>query len=198
MPLTFLALGDSYTIGDGVAEAQQWPRHLTRMLRAEGIDIAEPRIFAKTGWTTDELLDEIDMQQVAGTWNLVSLLIGVNNQYRARKTGQFRDEFRELLEIATRFAGRKASRLIVLSIPDWGVMPVGEKADRGRIAREIDEYNAVKRDEALAAGAAWIDVTPVSRAHPEWHTSDGLHPSGEQYAEWAKLALPAARAALGR
>jgi lysophospholipase L1-like esterase len=194
--LTFLALGDSYTIAEGVAPSEQWPVHLVRLLRAEKVDIADPRVVAKTGWTTDELADVIDSEKIAGTWSIVSLLIGVNNQYRGRPAEQFRGEFRELLETAVRFAGRKATRVLVLSIPDWGVMPVGEKANRPRIATEIDAYNAVVKAEAVRAGARFVDVTPTSRAHPEWHASDGLHPSGEQYAEWARLALPSARAAL--
>lgn len=196
MPLTFLALGDSYTIAEGVSPTEQWPVHLVRLLRAEGVDIADPRVVARTGWTTDELADVIKSEKVAGTWSLVSLLIGVNNQYRGRPAEQFRGEFRELLATAVRFAGKKAARVLVLSIPDWGVMPVGEKANRPRIATEIDAYNAVVKSEAQRAGARFTDVTPTSRAHPEWHASDGLHPSGEQYAEWARLVLPAARAAL--
>jgi lysophospholipase L1-like esterase len=195
--LTFLALGDSYTIGEGIPASGQWPVHLVRMLRAEGVDIGDARIVAKTGWTTDELADVIDAEKIKGTWSLVSLLIGVNNQYRGRPAEQFREGFRELIATAIRFAGKKPSRVMVLSIPDWGVMPVGEKANRKRVASEIDAYNAVARAEALRANTHWIDVTPTSRAHPEWHASDGLHPSGEQYEEWARLVLPVARAALG-
>jgi lysophospholipase L1-like esterase len=194
--LTFLALGDSYTIAEGVSPLEQWPVHLVRMLRAEKVDIADPRVVAKTGWTTDELADVIDAEKITGSWSLVSLLIGVNNQYRGRPAEQFRGEFRELLATAIRFAGKKPARVLVLSIPDWGVMPVGEKANRPRIATEIDAYNAVVKAEAERARARFVDVTPTSRAHPDWHASDGLHPSGEQYAEWARLALPAARAAL--
>jgi lysophospholipase L1-like esterase len=196
VPLTFLALGDSYTIAEGMPASEQWPVHLVRMLRAERVDIADPRVVAKTGWTTDELADVIDAEKIKGSWSLVSLLIGVNNQYRGRPAEQFRGEFRELLGTAVGFAGKKAARVLVLSIPDWGVMPVGEKANRKRIEIEIDAYNAVVQAEAARAGAQFVDVTPTSRAHPEWHASDGLHPSGEQYAEWARLALPAARAAL--
>jgi lysophospholipase L1-like esterase len=195
--LTFLALGDSYTIGDGVDAEERWPARLVELLRTEGVDIANPMIVAKTGWTTDELADAIDAAKIAGTWNLVSLSIGVNNQYRGRPAEQFRGEFRELLATAITFAGRRASRVIVLSIPDWGVMPYGAGGDRARVAREIDAYNAVKKAETERAGAAWIDVTPLSRSmKDDGAAADGLHPSGKQYAAWAALALAPARAAL--
>jgi lysophospholipase L1-like esterase len=197
--LTFLALGDSYTIGEGVDAGERWPVQLAEHLRGDGADIANPFIVARTGWTTDELADAIDAAKISGTWDLVSLSIGVNNQYRGRKPEQFRGEFRELLATAIQFAGRKASRVIVLSIPDWGVMPYGEGGDRARIAAEIDAYNAVKKAETERAGAAWIDVTPISRSMKNDGTaSDGLHPSGKQYAAWAALALESARAALGK
>ena len=145
----------------------------------------------------EELADAIDAAKISGTWNLVSLSIGVNNQYRGRLPEQFRGEFRELLATAIRFAGRKARRVIVLSIPDWSVMPHGETSDRPRVAREIDAYNAVKKAEAEKAGAAWIDVTPTSRSMKNDGTApDGLHPSAKQYSAWAQLALQPARAAL--
>jgi lysophospholipase L1-like esterase len=196
--LTFLALGDSYTIGEGVGAEARWPVQLADLLRQGGVDITNPFIVARTGWTTDELADAIDAAKITGTWNLVSLSIGVNNQYRGRAPEQFRGEFRELLGTATKFAGRKSSRVIVLSIPDWGVMPYGEGADRARVAKEIDAFNAVKKEETERAGAAWIDVTPTSRSMKnDGAASDGLHPSGKQYAAWAALALPAAKAALG-
>jgi lysophospholipase L1-like esterase len=197
--LTFLALGDSYTIGEGIDAEQRWPVQLAESLRKAGIDITNPFIVARTGWTTDELADAIDAAKITGSWDLVSLSIGVNNQYRGRQAEQFRGEFRELLATAIKFAGRKASRVIVLSIPDWGVMPYGEGGDRVRIAREIDAYNAVKKAETERAGAAWIDVTSTSRSMKnDGAASDGLHPSGKQYAEWAKLAFEPAKKALGR
>lgn len=197
MSSAFLALGDSYTIGEQVAERERWPVRLAAALRTAGIDVADPRIIARTGWTTDELAAGIDAAHVSGTYSLVSLLIGVNNQYRGRTAEEYRGQFRGLLDLAIGFAGARAPRVIVLSIPDWGVMPFAEGRDRAAIGREIDSFNAAARDEVLRAGAHWVDVTPTSReARADWAAPDGLHPSGAQYAAWAALALGPARAAL--
>jgi lysophospholipase L1-like esterase len=197
--LTFLALGDSYTIGERVAVAERWPVQLAAALRAAGVDLGEPRIVAKTGWTTDELAAAIAAERITGTYDLVSLLIGVNNQYRGRSAEEYREQFRGLLGQAIGFAGGRAARVIVLSIPDWGVMPFAEGRDRAKIGREIDEFNAIARDEVARSGATWVDITPVSRKmKPEWAADDGLHPSGAQYAAWAALALTPAKAALAR
>lgn len=197
-PLTFLALGDSYTIGEAVPQTESWPAQLARLLRTGGTPLAEPRIVARTGWTTDELEDAIAQESLTGRWSLVSLLIGVNNQYRGRTVAAYRPEYRRLLRRATRFAGGSASRVLALSIPDWGVMPFADGRDRVRIAREIDEFNGAARDEAALAGVHWVDVTAESRAmRAGWAASDGLHPSGAQYAAWAALVAGPARLALG-
>jgi lysophospholipase L1-like esterase len=198
--MRFLALGDSYTIGEGVDEAERWPVQLAALLRERGMDVGEPRIIARTGWTTDELSAAIDDVGPQGPYALVSLLIGVNNQYRERDAEEYRAEFAALLRRAVGFAGGDASRVMVLSIPDWGVTPFADGRDRAQIAAEIDAYNAINRDEARRAGAHWVDVTAQSReagADAAFLVSDGLHPSGRAYAEWARLALPAALAALG-
>jgi len=195
---TYLALGDSYTIGEKVDSASRWPVQLAKSLRAAGVDVGDPLIIAKTGWTTDELGAGIETAAVQGTYALVSLLIGVNNQYRARPAEEYRSQFRTLLDEAIGYAGGRSARVIVLSIPDWGVMPFAQGRDRAKIGREIDQFNAIAREESERAGAKWVDVTPASRAMRDgWAASDGLHPSGAQYTEWAALALPAARAALG-
>lgn len=198
--MRFLALGDSYTIGEGVGEAERWPVQLAALLRERGIDVGEPRIIARTGWTTDELSAAIDDADPRRPFALVTLLIGVNNQYRGRGAEEYRAEFSALLRRAIGFAGGEASRVIVLSIPDWGVTPFADGRDRAQIAAEIDAFNAINRDEARSAGAHWVDVAPQSRAagaDPAFLVSDGLHPSGRAYAEWARLALPAAVEALG-
>jgi lysophospholipase L1-like esterase len=193
----FLALGDSYTIGEQVDAAARWPVQLARALRARQLDVGEPEIVARTGWTTDELVAGILAASPAGPYDLVSLLIGVNNQYRGRGAENYRAEFTTLLADAAGFAGGAAPRVIVLSIPDWGVTPFAAGRDRAKIAREIDEFNAIAHDESLAAGAAWVDVTPASREmRADWLAPDGLHPSGAQYARWSALALDAAVAAL--
>lgn len=198
--MRFLALGDSYTIGEGVDEAERWPVQLAALLRGRGIQLADPQIIARTGWTTDELSAAIDDADLRGPYALVSLLIGVNNQYCGRDAEEYRAEFATLLRRAIGFAGGDASRVVVLSIPDWGVTPFADGRDRAQIAAEIDAYNAINRDEAQRAGAHWVDVAPQSRAagaDPAFLVADGLHPSGRAYAEWARLALPAAIEALG-
>lgn len=193
---TFLALGDSYTIGEAVAETDRWGVQLAALLRQEDIPVSSPRIIARTGWTTAELINAIDREQVQDTYDLVSLLIGVNNQYRGQPLDQYRSEFRQLLQTATRFAKGKPQNVLVLSIPDWGVTPFAAGRDRAQIGREIDQFNAVAREEAQKAEVFFVDVTPVSRTAasiPAFVASDGLHFSGAMYQEWARLALPVAR-----
>jgi lysophospholipase L1-like esterase len=179
----YLALGDSYTIGESVPEVERFPNQLAREL-----GITPPLIIAKTGWTTDELNAAIDAADPQGPYDLVTLLIGVNNQYRGRDAGQYRGEFAALLRRAIGFAGGDAKKVIVVSIPDWGVTPFAEGRDRAKIAREIDLYNSINREEAARAGAQYADITAISRrADPELVAGDGLHPSGKQYSEWARL-----------
>jgi lysophospholipase L1-like esterase len=176
----FLALGDSYTIGEGVTPEERWPNQLR---------IGEPEIIARTGWTTGELSAAIDAASLQSPYDLVTLLIGVNNQYRGRGVEEYRREFAALLRRAIELAGGKPSRVIVVSIPDWGVTPFAAGRDRAAIAREIDSFNAVNRAEAWRAGARYADITPISRQKPELVASDGLHPSGAMYAEWARAIL---------
>ena len=201
----FLALGDSYTIGEGVAPEGRWPVQLAAALRAEGFAIGEPRIIATTGWTTDELDAGIDAAHaqapVAGDHALVSLLTGVNNQYRGRPLDEFRSQFAALLRRAAGFAGGDPRRVLVLAIPDWGVTPFAfaQQRDVALVAAQIDGFNAVCREEATRAGARWVDIAPVSRergGEVEMLADDGLHPSAAMYALWAALALPAAREVL--
>jgi lysophospholipase L1-like esterase len=193
----FLALGDSYTIGESVAAEERWPNQLARALRARGANITDPEIIARTGWTTDELSAAIDSAAPRGPYSLVTLLIGVNNQYRGRDAEQYRREFVTLLQRAIGFAGNDPKKVIVVSIPDWGVTPFAAQRDRGKVASEIDRFNAINREETLRAGAHYTDITPVSRRpDPALVAGDGLHPSGTMYAEWVKLILPEAESAL--
>ena len=188
-PRRYLALGDSYTIGEAVAESERFPVQLAREL-----GIAEPAIIAKTGWTTDELSAALDTVRLAGPFDLVTLLIGVNNQYRGRSAEEYRTEFAGLLDRAIGFAGGDPKKVIVVSIPDWGVTPFAEGRDRVKIAAEIDQFNAINREEAARAGAKWVDITPISRGNdPALVAADGLHPSGKQYTEWVKRIAPLAR-----
>jgi lysophospholipase L1-like esterase len=195
----FLALGDSYTIGEGVAPGESWPSQLVASLTTSGIEIAEPEIIAETGWTTDELHAAIKAAAPAGPYELVSLLIGVNNQYRGRLLGEYRAQFVKLLESAIRLAG-KPKRVLVLSIPDWSVTPFAGGRDRAAIAAQIDRFNEVSRRETGERWARYLDVTTVSRKYghlPEFLAADGLHPSRRMYAEWARLVEPEALKALG-
>ena len=189
--MRFLALGDSYTIGEGVAEDQRWPNQWAASLRALGAEIETPRIIAQTGWTTDELSAAMDAQEPLGQWDLVSLLIGVNNQYRGRDLQNYREEFSALLERAIALAGGDAGRVLVLSIPDWGVTPFARDGQRdlARIADQIDDYNAVNRDVSESRGAVWRDITDLTRdfgARRDMLADDGLHPSGAMYALWVE------------
>jgi lysophospholipase L1-like esterase len=179
----YLALGDSYTIGESVPATDRFPMQLSRDLH-----LGEPLIIAKTGWTTDELNAAIDTANPKGPFELVTLLIGVNNQYRGRDAEQYRAEFKTLLQRAIGFAGGDPKKVVVVSIPDWGVTPFAEGRDRAKIGTEIDHYNAINREEAGKAGARYADITPISRRpDPSLVAGDGLHPSGAQYGEWAKV-----------
>jgi len=197
----FLALGDSYTIGESVAISERWPVQLARLLREQKIDLDDPTIIARTGWTTAELSAGIDRAKPQGVYDLVSLLIGVNNQFRGRSQEEYRKEFVALLQRAIAFADQRPTRVLVLSIPDWGVTPFARGRDRAAIGAAIDAFNAINREETARSGALYVDVTPISREavnDPELIARDGLHPSGKMYAEWARLALPMACQALAQ
>jgi len=196
---SFLALGDSYTIGESVDARDRWPVQLARLLREKRTAVADPQIIARTGWTTDELSRAMDAEAPVGPYQLVTLLIGVNNQYRGRSVADFRPQFRALLQRAVALAGGRASRVIVVSIPDYGVTQYATGSDRGKIGREIDEFNSVCQAESAALGAAFVDITPESRTaatNPSLIAPDGLHPSGKMYREWVEQILPAAQLAL--
>jgi lysophospholipase L1-like esterase len=197
----YLALGDSYTIGESVGESERYPMQLARLLREQKIEIADPQIIAVTGWTTDELNAGIDRVNPQGPYALVSLLIGVNNQYRGRSVDEFRVQFAALLGRAVGFAGGENKHVIVFSIPDWGVTPFAQGQDRALIGRQIDQFNNVCREECGKQSVAFIDITPISKkaaGDRALVADDGLHPSGKMYEQWAREALPAARVALGK
>jgi lysophospholipase L1-like esterase len=197
-PLHYLALGDSYTIGEAVAAHQRWPAVLVQRLRRAGVVIDDPDIIAVTGWTTDELAQGMDATPVTPPYDLVSLQIGVNNQYRGRPAGEYRGQFASLLARAVALAGGRAARVVVVSIPDWGVTHFAHEQgrDRAQIARELDVYNAIARDETSRAGAHFVDITGISRRYPVLVASDGLHPSAAQYGLWVDAIMPVVQAAL--
>ncbi len=195
--LRYLALGDSYTIGESVSEAERFPEQLARALRARGFALDAPYIVARTGWTTDELWRALEANEPSGMFDLVTLLIGVNNQYRGRAPENYRPEFAALLTRAIAYANGEPARVIVVSIPDWGVTPFAR--GRKNVAAEIDAFNAVNRAETLRLGARYVDITADSRdaQHDTALTaSDGLHPSGKMYTRWMELLLPLAQAIL--
>lgn len=193
-PLRYLALGDSYTIGESVAEAERWPVQLVAALRKQGVNIADSEIIAKTGWTTRELSQGIAQAEPQGPYDLVSLLIGVNNQYRGLSEEAYRDEFVALLDTAVALANNNPNRVFVISIPDWGVTPFGQNRDFREVSAAIDAFNAINRAETERRGIAYIDITLISRQVPDDSAliaEDGLHPSGEMYRLWVVLMQPA-------
>lgn len=196
-PYEILALGDSYTIGESVEEKERWPNHLQTLLNRENIPCAAPTIVAKTGWTTDELKAAIAQQDLKPSYDLVTLLIGVNNQYRGRDAEQYRTELRELIHFAISKAHGDPNRVLLLSIPDWGVTPFAKGRDQAKIAREIDLYNRIKKEEAEKANVHFVDITDITRdisgEKVDMIANDGLHPSGKMYLEWAKRSLPIAK-----
>jgi len=190
--IRYLALGDSYTIGESVAEHERWPNQLAGLLRTNDIS-TEVTLIARTGWTTDELWQGIQARELNPPYDLVSLLIGVNNQYRGLDIDEYREEFIFLLNKAIEYAGGDAKRVIVLSIPDWGVTPFAKSRDSKEIATEINLFNSVNREESEKAGVYYVNITPSSReavTDSALIAADGLHPSGKMYAEWAGLAYP--------
>jgi lysophospholipase L1-like esterase len=190
---SYLALGDSYTIGQGVPVQDRYPVQLRDSIVKSGIISDTLIIIARTGWTTNELSAGIDNMDIEPPYDLVTLLIGVNNQYRGRSLENYREEFVELLNRAIGFAGNDRGRVVVLSIPDWGVTPFASGRDREKIAQEIDAFNNVNRQESEYAGVAWLDVTEISRLatdRPELLAPDGLHPSGIMYRMWVEELYP--------
>jgi lysophospholipase L1-like esterase len=193
--LRFLALGDSYTIGESVGSKHRWPNQLAKLLAAEGTQ-TEVMIIARTGWTVDELWKGIQAEPPQGTYDLVTLLIGVNDQYRGYPLDGYREDFRFMLGKAIEYAGGDAEKVLVLSIPDWGFTPFAATGDTEPISQQIDEFNAVNLEETKNAGAQYVDVTIISRMGMDDFdliAGDRLHPSAKMYTMWAEKVLPVAR-----
>jgi lysophospholipase L1-like esterase len=187
--MTLLCLGDSYTIGESVPLTDNFPYQTIKLLRKAGFNFQPPEIIAKTGWTTDELRAAINDHQFLPAYDFVTLLIGVNNQYRSRSVEEYKFEFGSLLKQAIAFAGNKTDHVIVLSTLDWGVTPFAEGRDRKKIADEIDMYNIANRSVAEKYKVHYIDITPGTRKATTDKTllaADGLHPSKKEYAIWAE------------
>ncbi|WBA40385.1 SGNH/GDSL hydrolase family protein [Hymenobacter canadensis] len=190
----FLALGDSYTIGQGVPAADRWGVQLAWLAQAEGL--RKPDIIARTGWTTEQLREAIVAANPPASYELVSLMIGVNNQFQGLPLAEYRNDFRELLHMAIRLAGGRPGRVLVLSIPDWGQSRVGRSHAQASISQEINQFNAAARQECTAAGVAFLDITDLTRTtgyDPAQFAPDGLHYSGLHMQQWAIRALPVVR-----
>jgi lysophospholipase L1-like esterase len=188
--MTYLALGDSYTIGESVPIHESFPYQVTQLLRRDGFMFHAPEVIAKTGWTTDELQAAVSATRLLPSYDFVSLLVGVNNQYRGRNLEEYHSQFEALLKKTIRLTGNNSSRVIVISIPDWGVTPFAADRDRNKIGNEIDAFNEVNNQLALHHKAHYIDITPGSREAANDRsliTADGLHPSRKEYERWSKL-----------
>jgi len=204
-PLTYLALGDSYTIGQSVSEDDRYPAQVVRRLRSDGFYYTAPDIIAATGWTTGDLLNAMPDSTLDRPpngpkdrhYHVVSLLIGVNDQYRAYTQSEYRTRFTELLQRSIHLAGDNPSHVIVLSIPDYSVTPFVQGRDRAYIAAQIDSFNVINKEVAISYHTAWLDITGESRKaayDPSLIASDSLHFSGKEYAIWAEMMEPVMRA----
>jgi lysophospholipase L1-like esterase len=193
---TYLALGDSYTVGDAIYREESFPYQLTERLKADGVRMTDPEVFAYTGWTTTDLIRAMKIAEVEGRFDIVTLLIGANNQYMRSSPEEYRKEFAELLERAVELSGRGRASVFVISLPDWTVTPFGKLKDRKEAPAELALFNAINREEAENASVHYIDITPHSRL-AEFDQSltsiDSLHPSGKMYREWVNKLYPLVR-----
>lgn len=188
--LTYLALGDSYTIGESVPAIQSFPYQLASVVNKQQYSVGTPTIIARTGWTTDELIREINAQNIKQKFDIVTLLIGVNNQYRGYNIDTYRTEFVQLLNTALSYASGNKKRVFVVSIPNWGVTPFAQGRDVTQITKEIAQYNAINKEESEKAGVSYTNITPISQqamTDPSLVAPDGLHPSGKMYMLWTDL-----------
>jgi lysophospholipase L1-like esterase len=187
---SYLALGDSYTIGESVKESERWPVQLSNSLRNK---LNKPVIIAKSGWTTDQLIDTLNKINFNKKFDFVSLLIGVNNQYRGRSVENFKQGFTILLKKSIEYANYKKERVMVVSIPDWGVTPFAKNKNRTIIGNEIDAFNKVIHDECMKNNITFFNITEISRKAVNNNSliaEDGLHPSKKMYKQWVKIIKP--------
>ena len=202
--LKILALGDSYTKGESVAFAKNFPNQLTDSLQADGWQVGHTRIIAQTGWRTDQLQTAIAGAQLQNSiYDVVTLCIGVNNQYQNGHINTYKTQFEQLLQTALARSGNRKERVFVVSIPDWAFTPDGQKFNKPpeQISQEIDQFNQANRSITEQCGMQYVNVTDVSRrglAQPNLVAADELHPSAVQYTEWVQLMLPFVREALNK
>ncbi|MEO8820044.1 MAG: SGNH/GDSL hydrolase family protein [Ginsengibacter sp.] len=191
--ITYLALGDSYTIGETVAESDRFPVQLVTLLQNDSVKIDHPDIVAVTGWTTGNLLNALTSQPPKTDYSFVTLLIGVNNQYQGRSLEEYKTQFSQLLSLAISYARSNKDHVFVLSIPDYSVTPFAAKLDKAQIAQQIDEFNEANHLISQNARVNYLDITPISRDaanDPSLIARDGLHPSSQQYLKWDQLLEP--------
>ena len=187
-PYSFIALGDSYTIGEGVNEDERWPNQFVDVAYENGVDFDQPMIIAETGWKTYDLLNAINQTNFTKKYDYISLLIGVNNQFNSRPIDEFEEDLNKLMDEMKRIKKNDGS-IIIISIPDWGYSPFGESSDMSDISEQINLFNSSLRKFATTNGLKYVDVTEISRRginEPDLITNDNLHPSGIMYLEWAK------------
>ena len=203
LAVQILSLGDSYTIGEGVPAGERWPVQLAERLRARGLRIDEPLWIARTGWTTAELNAAMQSSPLVtrppAPYDLATLLIGVNNQYRGLSVDDYRAEFVDLLRQTISLTGNRPGRVVVVSIPDWSVTPYAYAWDSRQVSAAIDAFNQANREESAILKVLYVDITPISRQAanvPDLLASDGLHPSGQMYSAWVDLIEPVAYKAL--
>lgn len=186
---TYLALGDSYTIGQGVGTSERFPVQTKNILQGMGLVMAEPIFIARTGWTTTDLQNAIASEQLSGTFDLVSLLIGVNDQFQRHDTTGYRQRFTDLLQTSIRLAANNREHVFVLSIPDYSVTPFARNSDTTNIRIQIDQFNVINKEVTLNNGCHYLDITPSTRMAKTDNSliaGDGLHPSGKEYRKWAE------------
>jgi len=197
--LRYLALGDSYTIGQSVTEQERFPYLTAALLRAQHINIADPTYIATTGWTTANLLTAINQESALGTYDVVSLLIGVNDQYQHLDTAGYRDRFTQLLDKAIALTANRTSRVFVLSIPDYSATPFVSAEDKSRVHQEIDAFNAINKEITLRNAVAYVDITPQTQkaaTDVSLLANDHLHYSGKEHQHWADQLAPRIRESL--
>lgn len=186
---SYLALGDSYTIGESVDLVKNFPYQLVQLLRKKGFNFYAPEIIAKTGWTTDELQMTLGNYSFLSKYDFVSLLIGVNNQYRGRDAIEYKEQFEEILKKAIELANGKKEHVIIVSIPDYSLTPFAKSMDREKISKEIEVFNGINKALSIQYKVQYVDVSSAFRENKDLVdliAGDGLHPSQKEYANWAE------------
>jgi lysophospholipase L1-like esterase len=191
--LKFLALGDSYTIGQNVQVNERFPAQTVQLLKTQGLNISEPNYIAVTGWTTINLLSAINQQKPAQDFNIVTLLIGVNDQYQRLDTAGYTVRFEELLNKAIHHAGNRKANVFVVSMPDYSATPFVAPSSKARVSMEIDQFNAINKRITQQYNISYTDITPSTKEaanDASLVANDGLHPSGKEYRKWANMLAP--------